>query len=375
MIEMAFSKKRVDDRKFWLLGNEAGTFVDYKVDAISYDDFVNKELILFSVADNERSIPHYLDGLKPSQRKVLFGCFRRNLTSEAKVAQLAGYISEHSAYHHGEVSLTQTIIGMAQNYVGSNNINLLAPCGQFGTRLMGGKDAASPRYVFTRLEKITRAIFHPLDDPILHYLDEDGQSIEPSYYMPVIPMVLVNGAEGIGTGWSTSVTTYNPRDIIGCLRQMIAGNAPTELHPWYRGFSGDIQMRVATGRDMTPSYVISGRVEVVDDSTIVISELPVGKWTTDYKQYLESILIGAPSTKESNKEEGSHQATSPFIKDFKENHTDTTVLFTITMPPEKLAEIMNDKGGLQKKFKLDVSVSTSNMHLFDNSGIIRKFEG
>lgn len=189
MIDMAFAKKRVDDRKFWLLGNEAGTYINYDVETITFDDFVNKELILFSAADNERSIPHYMDGLKPSQRKVLYSCFRRNLKNELKVAQLAGYISEHSAYHHGEASLTQTIIGMAQNFVGSNNINLLSPCGQFGTRLMGGKDAASPRYVFTKLEKITRAIFHPLDDPLLNYLDDDGQSIEPSYYVPVIPMV------------------------------------------------------------------------------------------------------------------------------------------------------------------------------------------
>ena len=95
MIEMAFAKKRVDDRKLWLLNLEPGTRMDYKVDAVSYDDFINKELILFSNADNERSIPHFMDGLKPSQRKVLFACFKRNLKNEIKVAQLAGYVSEH----------------------------------------------------------------------------------------------------------------------------------------------------------------------------------------------------------------------------------------------------------------------------------------
>ena len=194
MIDMAFAKKRVDDRKLWLLSMEPGVHIDYDVDRITYDNFINKELILFSHADNERSLPHFMDGFKPSQRKVLFACFKRNLKQEIKVAQLAGYISEHSAYHHGEASLTQTIIGMAQNFVGSNNINLLSPCGQFGTRLMGGKDAASPRYVFTKLETITRCIFHPHDDPLLAYLDDDGQSIEPEYYVPIIPMALVNGA-------------------------------------------------------------------------------------------------------------------------------------------------------------------------------------
>lgn len=114
MIEMAFSKKRVEDRKLWLLSLEPGVHIDYKQDSggVTYNQFINQELILFSHADNERSIPHFMDGMKPSQRKVLFACFKRNLKNEIKVAQLAGYISEHSAYHHGEASLTQTIIGM-----------------------------------------------------------------------------------------------------------------------------------------------------------------------------------------------------------------------------------------------------------------------
>lgn len=134
VLDLAFSKKKCDSRKDWLLNMEPGTFIDYNVKSVAYDTFVNRELILFSHADNARSIPHFMDGMKPSQRKVLFSCFKKKLTSELKVAQFAGYISEKSCYHHGEVSLTQTIIGMAQNFVGSNNINLLSPCGQFGTR-------------------------------------------------------------------------------------------------------------------------------------------------------------------------------------------------------------------------------------------------
>lgn len=260
---------------------------------------------------------------------------------------------------------------MAQNFVGSNNINLLAPCGQFGTRLMGGKDSASPRYIFTKLEKITRFIFHPLDDPLLDYLDDDGQSIEPSFYVPVIPMVLVNGSEGIGTGWSTSITTYNPRDIIANLREMIAGNHPKEMEPWYRGFRGEIIAKAGNGNAST-TYSVSGIVEHVNDSTIIITELPISKWTCDYKQQLESYMIGT-TPKEANKEDG--PTITPFIKDFKENHTDTTVLFTVTLPNDKLEEVINDKGGLKKKFKLETTVSTSNMHMFDNNGVIKKFDG
>ncbi len=184
------------------------------------EEFINKELILFSYADNVRSIPSVADGLKPGQRKVIWGCFKRKLKSEIKVspvlivnvgiyvykltrlqvAQLVGYISEKAAYHHGEQSLMMTIVNLAQDYIGSNNINLLMPNGQFGTRDQGGKDHASARYIFTEPSLMARTLFHPGDDPLLNYLKDDTLDIEPEWYMPVIPMILVNGAEGIGTG-------------------------------------------------------------------------------------------------------------------------------------------------------------------------------
>ena len=119
---------------YHLLKVQPGTHLDQTGKLIKYSDFVNKELILFSMADLQRSIPSMVDGLKPGQRKILFCSFKRNFVKEAKVAQFSGYVSEHSAYHHGEQSLASTIIGMAQDYVGSNNINLLQPNGQFGTR-------------------------------------------------------------------------------------------------------------------------------------------------------------------------------------------------------------------------------------------------
>ena len=198
MLDMAFSKKKANQRKEWLNSFTDGVHVDHNLSQVSYSDFVNKELILFSMADNARSIPSAVDGLKPSQRKVLFCCFKRKLTKEIKVAQLAGYVSEHAAYHHGEDSLHGTIINMAQDYCGSNNTNLLVPSGQFGTRLLGGKDAASPRYIFTRLDPLARLIFRESDESLTDNLDDDGLSIEPAYYVPVIPLVLVNGSDGIG---------------------------------------------------------------------------------------------------------------------------------------------------------------------------------
>ena len=349
VIDMAFSKKRVQDRKRWLTDFEAGTFVDYSVDLMSYNDFVNRELVLFSMADNERSIPSIMDGFKPSQRKVLFACFKRNLSKqEIKVAQLAGYVSEHAAYHHGEQSLNSTIVNMAQDFVGSNNINLLLPSGQFGTRLQGGKDAASPRYIFTRLEEVARLLFHPEDDQLLNYLDDDGQSIEPSYYSPVLPMILVNGSDGIGTGWSTFVPNYNPLDIIACLRTLLKAGEHEEadiedIHPSYRGFEGEIEAK--TGKDKG-TYAVRGTYEEVDENTICITELPIRTWTQGYKAFLESMLVCGcgyccallhfllifliPSCLSPLAQPGAADSKEAgLIKDFRENHTDRKVNFTV----------------------------------------------
>ena len=125
-------------------------------------------MIHFSKYDCERSIPSVIDGKKTSTRKILFSAFKKNLIKEIKVAQFSGYVSENSCYHHGEMSLNKAIIGEAQEFVGSNNINTLLPKGQFGTRLDGGKDHASERYIFTELNPITRSIIRKEDGPVLN---------------------------------------------------------------------------------------------------------------------------------------------------------------------------------------------------------------
>lgn len=336
LISLAFSKKKADDRKAWLADFVPGTFLDQSVENISISDFINKELILFSMADNVRSIPSVMDGLKPGQRKVLFCCFKRNLKAEIKVAQLVGYVSEHSAYHHGEQSLSQTIVNLAQNFVGSNNINLLMPLGSFGTRLQGGKDAASSRYIFTNLSPLTRLIFREHDDPILNYLEEDNMKIEPEYYAPIIPMVLINGADGIGTGWSTNIPNYNPLEIIANIKRLMKNQEMEEMSPYYRNFKGEIKIS-GEGK-----YVVSGISNSLNENNVEIVELPIGTWTQTYKEYLESLA-----------QEGT-------VRDYKAYHTDKSVHFIVTYT-SKFA------------LKLTTSISTSNMVCFDTEGRIKKY--
>ena len=223
-IDKVFNKKRANDRKDWLGKYERERYLDTNTDKISYQDFIDREMIHFSKYDCDRSIPNMMDGLKISLRKILYVAFLKNLKDEIKVAQFSGYVSEKSGYHHGEASLNQAIVGMAQNYVGSNNINLFEPNGQFGTRLQGGKDSASERYIFTKLNKITRFIFPEIDDKILKYLDDDGYPVEPVFYAPIVPMLLINGSKGIGTGFSTDIMPYHPKEIIMYIKQKLQMN-------------------------------------------------------------------------------------------------------------------------------------------------------
>lgn len=364
-VDMAFSKKKIEERKDWLTkwmaekkerrtrGLEEEYLYNKDTRTVTFSDFVNKELVLFSNTDNERSIPSLVDGFKPGQRKVLFACFKRADKREVKVAQLAGAVGELSAYHHGEQSLMGTIINLAQDFVGSNNVNLLLPIGQFGTRLQGGKDSASPRYIFTQLNPVARTLFPVVDDHVLRFLFEENQRIEPEWYCPIIPTVLVNGASGIGTGWSTSIHNYNPREICENMRMLIRGQQPKPLAPWFKHFRGTIEQLDSS------RYVCSGEVAVLSDDTIEITELPIKTWTQSYK---ESVL--EPMLESNDKKPA-------LISDFKEYNTDATVRFVIKLPPGRLREL--EAEGLHKVFKLQTVLNTTSMVLFDAAGCLRKF--
>ena len=364
-VDMVFNKKRADDRKEWLGGYSRESYLDTNNERVSYEDFIHKELIHFSKYDCDRSIPNLMDGLKISLRKILYAAFKRGLTSEIKVAQLSGYVSEHSGYHHGEASLNAAIVGMAQNFVGSNNINLFQPNGQFGSRLAGGKDSASERYIFTLLSKITRCIYQEADDKIVKYLDDDGTPVEPLYYAPILPMILVNGTKGIGTGFSTDIPCFNPLEIIEYLKCKLSEHAFNfqEFIPYYEGFTGLIS-KIGEGK-----FLVKGKYEKVGVDKIRITELPVGTWTDDFKEYLETLTETVDKT---------GKKVAPIIKDYDDMSKDTTIDFVITLHKGKLEELESahlDNGcnGIEKQFKLYTTVGTSNMHLFDANDKLKKY--
>jgi DNA topoisomerase-2 len=375
VIDLAFNKKRADDRKEWLANYDKDNVLDYTNPVVDFKTFVDKDLIHFSNRDLQRSINHICDGLKESTRKILFSCFKRKLyTNEVKVAQLSGYVSEVSAYHHGENSLQQAIVGMAQIYVGTNNINLLSPNGQFGSRCQGGQDASSARYIFTLLTKLTKLIFKEEDNNILTYQDDDGQQIEPEFYIPVIPMILVNGGIGIGTGYSTNIPQFNPSEIIAACKficnaiKLAELDGDTEdgmdniyetidildiddLVPYYLGFNGTIK------KSENNSYISKGVYKWIDGETLEITELPIGTWTEDYKEFLENMITNGLNN----------------LKYIENHYTSKNVKFILHFNAN-VRETIEDK--FEQLFKMSSSknLSINNIHLFNKNGAIQKYD-
>jgi DNA topoisomerase-2 len=369
-IDKVFNKKRPDDRKRWLEAYDKSAFLNTGRSQVPYEEFIDQEMIHFSKYDCDRSIPCMVDGLKISLRKILYAAFKRKLTSEIKVAQFSGYVSEHSAYHHGEASLNGAIVNMAQNYVGSNNINLLQPNGQFGTRLQGGSDSASERYIFTLLNPLTRSLFIESDDSVLDYVNDDGQIVEPDFYVPIIPFCLMNGISGIGTGFSCSIPSFDPKQIIQYLVSRLS--KPTvepeaiDFSPYYEGFTGSVE------RLGEQKWLIRGRYEKVAEDKILITELPVGTWTMPYIAVLDGMVDGQ-ADKDGKK-------LPPLIKDFDDKSTEVRVHITVTFPKGKLAELeaiardANGVNGIEKLLKLTTTVSSTNMYMFNSECKLKKYE-
>ena len=356
-LDMAFNKKKANDRKAWLTNYNKESVLDTDKKIIPFTDFINKELIHFSKYDCERSIPNLVDGLKPSQRKILFAAFKRKLTREVKVAQFSGYVSEHSCYHHGETSLQKAIVGMAQNFVGSNNINLLLPNGQFGTRMAGGKDSASERYIYTQINPLGKLLFPEADLPVLNYLQDDGTPIEPEYYVPIIPLILANGAKGIGTGFSTDILPHRPQDIVHYLKAKLRGKKTLpNIEPYFRGFKGTMKKISAT------KYLFKGLYKVLDGQRVHITELPIGLWTDDYKSYLDNLI----------------DKKNSILKDFEDRSTDTEVNIIIKLTKGSLLTLLSkitehNCNLFEKKLKLFTIRSTTNMHLFDANQKMKQY--
>jgi DNA topoisomerase-2 len=373
-MQKAFHKKHADSRKEWL-GCYNPNNVSFSLDEVDniysmgITDFIDGELIKFSHADCGRSIPSGIDGLKESQRKILYAVKKRKLSytgKSLKVAQLAGYTAEHANYHHGENNLLGTIIGMANEFPGTNNVPLLYRDGQFGTRLEGGDDAANGRYIFTKMDALTELIYRSDDEPLLKQVNDDGDLVQPEFYVPILPMILVNGClAGIGTGWSCNIPCFNPKDIIAGIKiwlendgeVIVADPDNTEelismlpnFTPWYRGFKGSIE---ENGDNRFITYGIIE--ETGKKNEVEVKELPIGMWTSKFVEFCEDLK------------------SSKAIKDVSNYSTPKDVSLKIKedSSKENKKAIRCDPDSL----KLHSYLYTSNMVVFDENNQLNKYD-
>lgn len=286
--DIAFNKSESIERKKWLeqyspFNDSKKTLDEESTQTVQFSisRHLNEELIKFFHDDCKRSIPSVFDGLKESQRKIVYAAKKRNIKKEIKVAQFGAYVAENTNYHHGEENLFKTIIKMAQSFVGSNNLPLFSEDGQFGSRL--GDDAAAPRYIFTKPRSFFLSLFNPHDDNLLKYREDDGDRIEPFHYITTIPMLLVNGCIGIGTGWMCNVPQFSPDDVIHASELWMSNEHDklqlflNSVKPWYRYFTGSIEKISDT------KFQTNGKYTHIKN-TIKITELPIGVWSTKFEE-------------------------------------------------------------------------------------------
>jgi DNA topoisomerase-2 len=350
---------------------------------MSFTDFVRKKLIIYHRASLVRAIPSLYDGFKESTRKAFF-----SIIEDAELKQksldlekVMGTIKRKTGYHHGASSIYGLLINMARGYVGTNNIPLLVNAGEFGSRSKPD-DNAAPRYIETMPEKIAFSIFLSIDEPLLENNYDGKTKLEPKFYLPIIPMILINGGDGIGCGFSTGVPPYNPDDVvtwIECwldLSQINEDDMPDlpPMKPWFRGFKGEIELVAdPSNPEVYTGWKSKGILEKDPDPKSKwwhIHEAPIGLWTNKLMMHIDHLMTGDPlPTKSKSKTKGKKEKGEVYIKDYKQYNSANSVHVTF----EPTADFIPDMT-VKDNFKiLQTSEPLTNMYLLDENGYPRKY--
>lgn len=342
-LEMAFGKGFAEERKAWVGRFKPGAKKEKTIDHVdaqwsdqSVEDFIEHDLVQFAHDDCVRSIPSVFDGLKESQRKILYAAKKEKFTKEMKITQFAGYVSKDTEYHHGEQNLLSTTIKMAQDFVGSNNFPFFTSEQMFGTRIAGGKDASQARYLHTKLLPSTNIMFPTSDDRLLKIKYDGKMPIEPEYYVPVVPTILLNGCKGIGTGWCCDIPCFSLVEVVENVKRWMNKQELKTMTPSYNGFTGEIKA-MKGGK-----FEIKGKWERESDKQIKVTELPVGYWNDKFKEWC------------GNQDD---------ILDVKDYSTPLVVNMTLVVAPSfKIQKI--DK-------ELTEIVNVNNIVVFDDEGVLK----
>lgn len=277
-IELAFGKDRGDQRKMWLESynpNLKPPPIINKILPIS--QFFHFEFIKYGIYCLDRHIPG-MDGLNLAQRKTIYGAFKQwgnKLTGgrDTKMSTFVGDVSECSGYHHGD-ALGKVITRMGGHFVGLNNIPFFKGHGMFGSRDEGGKDAASIRYLTIAPNTwFLSSVFRFEDNDILNYLNDDGEQVEPKFYLPIIPLHILQGAAGISFGWNSMWASHHLLDIVDFLVALNDHRKPEPFDPYYPGFTGNVSIIDNRGENPNAFQVaISGSSGSQSESEGILEE-------------------------------------------------------------------------------------------------------
>ena len=324
--------------------------IDSIIERITASRFLDEKLRLYSAHSNVRGIPYIGDGFKQAHRKAVWGMLKRGENADFDtVERIAAAAASTTDYHHGVGSLEGTIVGLAQDFAGANNVPLFKKFGQFGSRL--SKHPSASRYIKTKLNNTFRQIFRKDDDLIFDHVMSNGVPVEPKFFTPVLPLVLINGAEGMGTGHSTFIMSYNPDDIKSAILKLLDGKTlkKNSLLPWWNGFTGTVSRDTETGQ-----IVIEGSYTVKEgrSPTITITELPIGMESESYESHLHKL---------EDKE---------LIIDSDNMSDEAGFEFVVRVPRSTL--LLSDEE-IKKHFKL-IKRETENLTVWDGDGVLRRFD-
>jgi DNA topoisomerase-2 len=369
LLDMCYNRSRSNERKRWITTVNSESYLPrFSGKSLPFERFANIDLAVFSNDACERSIPSIIDGLKPTQRKILYALFNSSNSKPMKVFQLTGMIAKKAYYHHGDASMNETIIKMNQDFAGSNNIPYLLKHGQFGSRFQLGNDAAQPRYISSSINPITRIIFPKEDDQLLEYRIEDNVKVEPKFYVPMIPTILLNGIRGIGTGWSTYIPSFNMKDLITySLNKLnnIDRDNNIKLLPYINNWKGTVV-------EYETSWVFKGVIRKISQTTVEVIELPINYAISDFINRLKFLSLDDPDEIEKMKKSSKKVCYKPYerIITFTNNskHSDDvnfTIIFERDLYEEQIMKALNLKESISKK-NLVAYNSINRIQLYEN---------
>lgn len=313
-------------------------------------EFFNTDFVSYGSYDNLRKIASYVDGLKNASRKVVYTVLEKNIKDEVKVSQLNSKVAEFSDYLHGDIS--GVIVNMAQNFIGTNNIPLLMREGNFGTRF--SQQASAPRYIYTFGNDSFFKLFSKEDTPVLVNQYFEGAKIEPRFYVPLLPILLINGSEGVSSGFAQKILNRNPKKvkqyILDYLSNSLRPRQENSLEPYYQGFKGTISQG-----ENEFQWIIKGCIarDPKGNGKVTITELPVGYDLKDYIDVLDTL------------------EEKKIIQGYKDNSENDEFNFVVSFNSKVLKEMTDDEVLLKLKLVKRVS---ENFTCMDENNKIREFE-